>query len=686
MSPEATIEVVLRSSDARDSYHERRFTLGPNMKMPIGRASKNLSKQELMEAESNAYIDNPVVSRNHAVLSADHAPLTPSVYIIGDKKSMHGTTVNGTKLEPETPLKLSNGDVLQFGQDVTRNESFYVAPKFIFESSVPDAFPRGFSVPDGESSDEEEVDADEADGTHAEPPSRYGTQNNPVNIDDFEDAPPADLPEATEITIPEVIEIEDEDELAVRPEPTAVSAGTEERVASFSVEERVESEEAFNDQEERPPARFAVIDEASSDEGEDQSVYPSDGEDSLNESSIMSQAGDESDSDAEAPSYIEASDDNDEQLDGDENGDEDDDDDDENENKAQNETQNGGEDVDAGRRMRMMAMLNHENAHAALPDSPVAPRPSAPIAVPHLINSSAAPSAGRAELQTIFSTSAQSASNSLRAPEPAMQALDPYMNPLGMFEDSFGTHMFGHMDTPLPPRPAAPRPGPWSTSPYPNPFAREAHNPRLFAEDFPTNTLFMQSNTEFSSDMFRYQDPTGSETFDTKASSHQTQALVENPWTNPKPSPADEAPIPTPAAAIGVRTPPPAPFPEMSSPPQPRRTGVSIPEIVDSPQRPPTPASVTGSLKRKADVFEEDNLDSPSEATTSPAAEPRAEPAPTSSTTSMNIAAAPTPARPIKKLRSRLGSAAKSMAAYILPGTALTLALITQLPDSFYEN
>jgi pSer/pThr/pTyr-binding forkhead associated (FHA) protein len=70
-----------------------------------------------MPGRDNAYIDSPVISRDHAVLSAD----TDAVYLT-DSHSMHGTYVDGQKIEPNVPIALSSGSLLQFGVDVNRNE------------------------------------------------------------------------------------------------------------------------------------------------------------------------------------------------------------------------------------------------------------------------------------------------------------------------------------------------------------------------------------------------------------------------------------------------------------------------------------------------------------------------------------------------------------------------------------
>lgn len=76
-----------------------------------------------MIGPTNAYIDSPTISREHAVLTATSPPAA-CVYLT-DKASMHGTVVNGTKLEPHKAYRLNNGDVLQFGANVTREQRMF---------------------------------------------------------------------------------------------------------------------------------------------------------------------------------------------------------------------------------------------------------------------------------------------------------------------------------------------------------------------------------------------------------------------------------------------------------------------------------------------------------------------------------------------------------------------------------
>jgi pSer/pThr/pTyr-binding forkhead associated (FHA) protein len=122
------MEVVLTAVDDRIVPEVRRLTLTTGKTMPIGRSSKSPSKPELMAAPANAYIDSPVVSREHAHFSVK--PTTPgklAVYIT-DNRSMHGTMINGVKLHATVPNRLFDGDELQFGSDVSRNESMTSAP------------------------------------------------------------------------------------------------------------------------------------------------------------------------------------------------------------------------------------------------------------------------------------------------------------------------------------------------------------------------------------------------------------------------------------------------------------------------------------------------------------------------------------------------------------------------------
>ncbi|KAL6707273.1 hypothetical protein ACN47E_004261 [Coniothyrium glycines] len=171
-----------------DPLNTREFDLPlDSTRYPIGRASNNAAKRDLAPAANNAFIDSPVVSREHAVLFANSTSGTPHVYI-SDCKSMHGTSVNGLVLAPNRPYMLENGDELQFGVDVNRNEEFFVARKYKFEARYVPGFSLGFTVPDAESEDEDTAFV-----------ARRGSQMNPVTLDDSDAA--SDNSDDMEITM-----------------------------------------------------------------------------------------------------------------------------------------------------------------------------------------------------------------------------------------------------------------------------------------------------------------------------------------------------------------------------------------------------------------------------------------------------------------------------------------------------
>lgn len=114
--------IVLKQEEGFDIHDTREFYVALDTKFAIGRASKNMSKGYLLPAKHNVFIDSPVVSREHAILTVNASTGIPQVYIT-DTKSMHGTFVNGIQLVPDTPKQLSNGDKLQFGVSVNRGDS-----------------------------------------------------------------------------------------------------------------------------------------------------------------------------------------------------------------------------------------------------------------------------------------------------------------------------------------------------------------------------------------------------------------------------------------------------------------------------------------------------------------------------------------------------------------------------------
>lgn len=146
---------------------------------------------------------------------------------------------------------------------------------------------------------------------------------------------------------------------------------------------------------------------------------------------------------------------------------------------------------------------------------------------------------------------------------------------------------------------------------------------------------------------------------------------LENPW--------DQAETTVPPPVSGVQTPTPAPSSEFSSPPV-RRTEVSIREIVeDVSQQPPTPTSVTGGVKRKAEV-----LDEPVEVHEE---EPVPAPQPPTDTLALDATAAEAvqvvDQRPKKRPRSLLTKAASYVASGLV-GAAGAVVLLTSVPNDFF--
>ncbi|EPE08183.1 fha domain protein [Ophiostoma piceae UAMH 11346] len=114
-----SITLILKETtvDNKSDIPRRTFELSSdNKKIIIGRSSKTISKG-LIPAANNGYFDSPVVSREHASIEAD---LDEGVVRVIDAKSLHGTSVNGNRLEAGVPFTLSNGDSLRFGAHVAR--------------------------------------------------------------------------------------------------------------------------------------------------------------------------------------------------------------------------------------------------------------------------------------------------------------------------------------------------------------------------------------------------------------------------------------------------------------------------------------------------------------------------------------------------------------------------------------
>lgn len=91
------------------------------------------------------------------------------------------------------------------------------------------------------------------------------------------------------------------------------------------------------------------------------------------------------------------------------------------------------------------------------------------VAVPLQPYTSASFDARKEEEPVLFTPNAQPATRaeSYKLPEPPEPRMDHLFNPSGMFDDM----VFGHMDSSIPPRPAAPRPMQWNMLDYNSPFS-----------------------------------------------------------------------------------------------------------------------------------------------------------------------------------------------------------------------
>lgn len=243
--------VVLRDIKDHDTFETREFDLPLNSTLPIGRASKNVAKHELTPAAHNAFIDSPVISREHAILSANTSSGTPQVYI-SDCASMHGTWLNGNKLQPSAPAELSHGDLLQFGVDVNRNDGmstprpsrvlphhdneadaiptteFYTARYYNFEAQLQHPFSLGFTVPDVDS-EEEMLGSGE----------RRGSQLHPLILDDSDSASEQsdDVQEVTIMEESDVKYIKSTTPASEPPAPTENGALADPDIYEYSAEE-----------------------------------------------------------------------------------------------------------------------------------------------------------------------------------------------------------------------------------------------------------------------------------------------------------------------------------------------------------------------------------------------------------------------------------------------------------------
>jgi pSer/pThr/pTyr-binding forkhead associated (FHA) protein len=122
LSPAVTITLT---SARRTQDVTRHIVLHPDEPVIIGRTSRSEFKN-LTSSNDNALFDCPVVSRTHAEFSLSFNKWDVKdmykIYIT-DKRSMHGTSVNGQKLQPNRRFLLNVGDVIRLGDSVSQGSS-----------------------------------------------------------------------------------------------------------------------------------------------------------------------------------------------------------------------------------------------------------------------------------------------------------------------------------------------------------------------------------------------------------------------------------------------------------------------------------------------------------------------------------------------------------------------------------
>ena len=636
----ASVEVTLQSMDGLDDFSERKFVVSPSTTVPIGRSSKNHSKK-LMSGSDNAFIDSPVISREHARFSASNAMGIPTVYLT-DNGSMHGTLVNSKPLPRNQAHRLHNGDILQFGTNVVRDQGkphhpltaqlhsdpatldSFTAKKFRFHSQIAPTLSHGFTVPDPGDSEEEEIDNDEPAHPSSPRAASYGSQTNPVNIDDFEDIPQ------------EIIDLEAD---AASPEPSSPEAKGSgiERADSpptttyIRFPDQVEQVEQVEQLSQLSQLPLVGDDESESDQ---ENIYGTEKEEVNNyglKSGSLAPADEDDEEDSEVDIDIDYQD----------------------EDNASNLSQAGSmddsnidtdsesgesddEDPDAVPRLKMAQMLNYEHIKLANDENPASSTNA--FSSPHTIQATSK-SQGM-----LYSSPAIGLTNTVSPQDIQKQ---PEMVPNNIFHQPIHQPFQGATWDPLPPRPTAPKafwgpPGPDAHgtflrgelnhfSPYPSHFAGNSYHQRM---------------------------------------DYLGQVLNSEPIS---------APPPPPPPVLAMRPPtPPVPTSNEFVPITPqtnRRNGVSIPELVEeTPQQPPTPTSVDTpkNLKRKADTLEEEE-DAEVEVATNEA--PRDVEVVVPEADSAN-----TEAPPAKRRRTALATVATNTASFIA-GAVFAVGALVMLPE-----
>lgn len=263
----AGVTISLASNKSGD---RRVIEIAAGKPVQIGRSSKSGFKG-LYASSTNALFDCAVVSRDHAELAMTSPwhGIPPRVTIT-DKGSLHGTTVNGRKLENGAPFDLHTGDVIELGEKITRGEGkryphtagtaddklHYTnthitdahegvsltfkryEPEHYRPTSPSPVMNRGYQVPDSPEQEASDYDSNidleslydyanqqsSAKTTPEQPKHKSGTQKSPINLEGAAGPSIVDLSQ-------------DDDELVVMP---AAHKGNESIVIAETYDEEEE--------------------------------------------------------------------------------------------------------------------------------------------------------------------------------------------------------------------------------------------------------------------------------------------------------------------------------------------------------------------------------------------------------------------------------------------------------------
>ncbi|KAK2074337.1 hypothetical protein P8C59_008551 [Phyllachora maydis] len=195
MDKPASSVLVSLSADDTISHHvtypERRIKLdAEHRSVLIGRSSK-ASTKNLLALPSNAWFDSPVMSRNHAEITAN---LKERKVQIRDMQSLHGTYINCDENKVGCHAQdLKDGDMLRFGIPVIRGGEVFpptaVKVALTFYEADPTPTPsRTFQVPESSDvSDEEDSSGSDSDSEPGDLPQPTQTKNLFGEEDEEED-------------------------------------------------------------------------------------------------------------------------------------------------------------------------------------------------------------------------------------------------------------------------------------------------------------------------------------------------------------------------------------------------------------------------------------------------------------------------------------------------------------------